>query len=82
MAKSREVKDGFAQGLAGNRPAVDANAADHFVSIHYGHALAELGRGYRAFLTCGSASNDHQVVLNRMHQSSSGWFMQSFGLHR
>ena len=82
MAESGEVKNGFAQGLAGNGAAVDANAADHVVSIHHGHALAELRGGDGAFLAGGPAANDDEVVLNRMHQSSSAWFTQSFSLQR
>jgi hypothetical protein len=77
MAESGEVKNGFAQGLAGDGAAVDANAADHVVSIHHGHALAELRGGDSAFLTRGPASNYDEVVLNRMHQSSSARFTQS-----
>jgi len=77
MAESGEVKNGFAQGLAGNGAAMDANAADHVVSIHHGHALAEFRGGDSAFLTRRTAANDDEVVLNRMHQSSSARFTQS-----
>ena len=82
MAESGEVKNGFAQSLAGNGAAVDANAADHVVSIDHGHALAELRCGDRAFLAGRPAPNDDEVVLNRMHQSSSAWFTQDFCLQR
>jgi hypothetical protein len=59
---------------------MDANSPDHIVAIYHGHSFAEFRRGDRAFLTCGPASHDDQVVLNRMHQPSSAWFMQSFNL--
>ena len=82
MAESGEVKNGFAQSLAGNGAAMDANAADHVIAIDHGHALAELRGGNSAFLAGGPAANDDEVVLNRMHQSSSAWFTQQFGWQR
>ena len=78
MAESGQVKNGFAQGLAGNGATVNTDPADHVVSIDHGHALAELRGGNGAFLARRAAANDDEVVLNRMHQSSSAWFTQSF----
>ena len=78
MPKSGEVKNGFAQRFAGNGAAVDANAADHFIAIHHGDALAELGGGDSAFLTGRATANNNEVILNWMHQSSSAWFTQEF----
>src|SRR5580700_1081945 len=82
MAESGEVKNGFAQSLAGNGAAMDANAADHVAAVHHGHALAELRSGDSAFLTRGPASNDDEVILDRLHQSSSACFTLNFSLQR
>lgn len=82
MAKSGEVQNRFAQGFAGNRAAMNANAAHHVIAVHHGHALAEFGGGDGAFLSRGSAADDHQVILNGLHQSSSRRFTKQIGLQR
>ena len=54
---------GFAQGLARNRPCVQADAADHLIAVNDGDALAELGRSDCAFLTGGAAADDDQIIM-------------------
>ena len=74
VAKAGQMKDGLAQRLARNGTAVDANAADHVIAVDHGHALAELRRGDRGFLARRPAADHHEVVLNRLHDSSPAGF--------
>jgi hypothetical protein len=61
---------------------MDANAANHIVTIHHRYALAEFGGGDGALLPSRAAAYDDEVILNRLHRSSSAWFTQSVSKQR
>ena len=67
LAVARQVQDGLAQRLAGDRSRVDADAAHHRLALHNRHALAQLGRLDRRPLPRWPRSNHHQVVLRLLH---------------
>ena len=62
MPEPCQVENRFAQCLAGDGASVDANAADHLISVHHGHALAKLCRGDCALLSRWPTSDYDQVV--------------------
>jgi hypothetical protein len=66
LAKSGEVQNRLAQGLARNRPGVKRDSADHVLSVNDGDALAEFGSGNRAFLSGRAGSDDYQIETSRV----------------
>ena len=61
-----QLKDGFADALAGNRTGVDANTAHHQGAVDHGYAFPQLGCGDGAFLARGPAADYDEIkVLGR-----------------
>ena len=67
VAESGQVKNRFAQGLAGDGAPMDADSSDHLIPVHHGHALTELRSGDCTFLPGRAASNNDQVVPDWLH---------------
>src|SRR5580698_956801 len=63
-----ELENCFADGFAGNRASVNADAADHRGAVNDRDFLADLRRGDRALLPRRAAANYDQVKLSLTHQ--------------
>jgi hypothetical protein len=62
-----QVENRFAQGLAWDRPSVDACASDHEPAVYYDDSPKQLCSGDRSFLPGGTASNHNEVVMISIH---------------
>ncbi len=58
-----EMKDGFANGLAGDGAGIDGGAADNFESLDKGGAFAEFGGLNGGALAGRPGTNDDEIVL-------------------
>src|SRR5450432_4083055 len=67
LAKAAQVEHGFAYGFAGNRPGVNADAANGSLAVNDGDLLTHLGSADGGLLPRRAAADHHQVIFIRFH---------------
>ena len=67
LPKAAEIQHSLAQGLARNRPGVNAHAADRSLAIDDSDFPPQLRGTDSAFLPSGTAANDDQVIFVGIH---------------
>src|SRR5713101_823577 len=72
LLQAGKIECGFAQGLAGNGPRVDAAPAHVFGALDDGDALAEVGGLGAGFFTGRTAADGDEIeIVTRNHKSST-----------
>lgn len=68
LAQPTQVDHGFAKGLAGDGPGVDADPTDGALLFDDSDPLVQLGRADGSLLSGGTAANDDEIESSVLHE--------------